>query len=207
MLVDNSVKDYMDVLSSDQPAPGGGSVSAVSGALGVSIMQMVASLSIGKKGLEDHQEAIKNLFDKADVYKEFFIKAIDEDSKCYPKVISAYRLPKDTDEEKEIRTEEIQKAYKYATEIPFSIGQKAHEFIDLLDDLIDISNKNIITDAYVSASQLDTCVDGALINARINLKYIKDKDFVDEKTEKIEFILKDSREKLDRIRVKIRNIM
>ncbi|MDO5027288.1 MAG: cyclodeaminase/cyclohydrolase family protein [Tissierellia bacterium] len=207
MLINNSIKDYMDDLSSDRPAPGGGSVSAVSGSLGVSIMQMVCSLSIGKKGLEDYQDILVDMLDKSQAYKDYFLQAIDEDCNCYPSIISAYRLPKNSDQEKKDRLEQIQKAYKYATEIPFTIGQKGHEFLDLLEKVIDISNKNIITDAYVSANQMQACIDGALINAKINLNYIKDQEYREDIEKKIEFILEDSKLRLDVIRTKIKNMI
>lgn len=207
MLVDKSIKQYMDLLSSKEPAPGGGSVSAISGALGVSAMQMVCSLSMGKKDLEENTKFLSDKYENAEDFKRFFLNAIDEDCRAYPRVIASYRLPKATREERLIRAREIQDAYKFAAQIPFSIGKRAYEFLDELESIIGFSNKNVITDAYVSAVQLEACIDGAFINVSINLKFINDKDFVNDLDGQMEFMIKDSKLKINRIKDRIQRII
>ncbi len=207
MLVDHSIKEYLSVLSSDAPSPGGGSVSAVSGGLGVSIMQMVCSVSMGTKGLEDEREFFQEVYENAESFKKYFLNAIDEDSYAYPRVISAYKMPKDTEEEKKIRLATIQEAYKYAASVPFEIGQMAHKFIALLEIIIHRANKNVITDAYVSAEQILACIDGAFVNVKVNLNYIKDEEFVNRLDEEMKSILEDSIKRLEKVKEDINNMI
>lgn len=207
MLINESIIDYLNILSSDKPSPGAGSVAALNGALGVSLMQMVINLSIGKKELKSCEKILKEKNNQAEIYKRFFLNAIDEDCSAYPKVLNAYKLSKNTEEEKKIRYEKIQEAYKYATNIPFNIGKKAFEFLNIIDELIVYSNKNVITDAYAAVIELEACIEAAFINVDINLKFIEDKSFRLEIEEEIKSIKEGSKTKSEEIKNRIKKLM
>lgn len=207
MLVEKNYKGYLDELSSNSPSPGGGSVSAISGGLAVSTMQMVCSVTIDKKGYEEYSDHFKNLYNKAQEFKDFFINAVDEDSEAFSLVIQAFRMPKATEEEKKARLTAIQQGYKHAAKVPFEIGKKAYEFLPLLEQTIDNGNKSAITDAYVSAVQLFAAIDGAFINVRINLSSIKDKEFVDKYNEEMDIMLIDANKRVTLIKEKINTMI
>lgn len=203
MLVDLDYKGYLEVLSSNEPAPGGGSVSALSGGLSVSLLQMVCNLSIGKKGLEEFDELYHQVLKETQEYKEFFIRSVDEDSDAFNLVIEAFRLAKSTDEEKKHRSEMIQKGYKHAANVPFNVGLKANDFIEYQEKLVDNCNQSAITDIYVSALQARACIEGAFANVYINLSSIKDDDFVSEYKQRMSQVLNDSKKRVERIKEKI----
>lgn len=207
MLVNLDYKGYLDVLSSNEPAPGGGSVSALSGGLAVSLLQMVCNLSIGKKGLEEYQELYIEILKETNEYKEFFIKSVDEDSDAFNLVIEAFRLPKITDEEKKHRSEMIQKGYKRAANVPLNVGLKAYDFIKYQEKLVDNCNQSAITDIFVSALQTRACIEGAFANVYINLSSIKDEMFVKEYKDKMTQILEDSEKRINEIKQKIEKVI
>lgn len=200
MLVDLNYRQYLEILSSNKPAPGGGSVSAASGGLAVSLLQMVCNLSIGKKNLSDYDHLYEDIISELEEYNEFFINSVDEDSQAFNLVIDAFKLPKSTDEEKAYRSRKIQEGYKHAAKVPFGVGEKAYKFIDYLEKILDKSNQSAITDVYVSAIQARACIEGAFANVSINLSSIKDKDFVNEYNDKMDYILEDSRKRIDSIK-------
>lgn len=200
MLVDKSYKEYLDLLSSDSPSPGGGSVSAASGGLAVSLMQMVCNLSLGKKDLQAYQDEIKGHLDASKEYKDFFIKSVDEDSEAFNLVIKAFRLAKETEEEKMARSQQIQLGYKHAAQVPFDVMKKAYDFLGHLEALVDITNQSAITDIHVSALQILACMEGAFANVTINLASIKDEDFVLEKKQAMEMMLKDAKGRIDELK-------
>lgn len=207
MLVEKNYKEYLEILSSDSPSPGGGSVSALSGGLSVALMQMVCSLSMNKKGLEEHRDTFIQYFNEAQEYKEYFVTSVDEDSEAFSLVIDAFKLPKNTETEIQARKEAIQVGYKHAAQVPFEVGAKAYEFLDFLENMVDISNKSAITDVYVSALQLLACIQGAFVNVRINLSSIKDEDFVNEKTLEMEKILTNAQDRVNNIKMQIEKML
>lgn len=207
MLVEKNYKEYLEILSSDSPSPGGGSVSALSGGLSVALMQMVCSLSMNKKGLEEHRDTFIQYFNEAQEYKEYFVTSVDEDSEAFSLVIDAFKMPKNTETEIQARREAIQVGYKHAAQVPFEVGAKAYEFLDFLENMVDISNKSAITDVYVSALQLLACIQGAFVNVRINLSSIKDEDFVNEKTLEMEKILTNAQDRVNNIKMQIEKML
>ena len=164
-----SLNDFSLELASSSPAPGGGSASAVAGALAASLSSMVANLTIGKKGYEDYQDEMKALLIQAEDLRNELMK-----------------LPKNTDEEKIARTEAIQASLKKSSEIPMQIAQKSFYVFALSRCVLLHGNKNAVTDALVSAMFARTAVLGALLNVRINLLSIKDEFYVSEMRAKVD---------------------
>lgn len=177
-LINLDYSAYMDELSSKSPAPGGGSVSAISAGLAVSLFQMVINLSIDKKGYEEHRKLYEDLMGKSQAYKDFFTRSVDDDSDAFNDVIRAFRMAKETEEEKKLRSKAIQDGYKHAADVPFEVGKKAYDFYDFLEEVVDKCNENSITDIAVSGLQLRAALYGAFYNVRINLTSIKDEQYV-----------------------------
>lgn len=201
MLVEKNYKEYLEVLSSNEPAPGGGSVSAMSGGLAVSLLQMVSQLSINKKGLEEYKNLHDKVLNETQQYKDFFIKAVDEDSNAFNLVIEAFKLPKGSNE----RKHQVQEGYKHAATVPFNVGLKAYELLDYIESVVDYCNESAITDIYVSALQTQACIEGAFANVSINLGSIKDESFVYEYKVKMDEILLKTKERVDILKEKIEN--
>ena len=179
MLVELSVKDFLAKTAGNEPVPGGGSISALNAALAAALAEMVANLTIGKKKYEDKEDLMKNIQAKAAECQKGFMKDIDEDSNAYNKVFDAFKLPKETDEEKAERSKQIQAATKIAAEIPMNVAHKAHAIMDLIAVVAMEGNQNAVTDACVSMMSARNAVLGAILNVRINLSSIKDEAYVE----------------------------
>lgn len=193
MLRDLSVKDFIYETASDSPAPGGGSVAALSAASAAALIEMVANLTIGKKGYEAVSSEMEEIKKTAASYKEKFVNYIDEDSNSFNEIMAAFRMPKDTDEQKAARSAKIQSGYKAAATVPFNVGKDAYELLALAEKVIDKGNKNAVTDGAVAAMQARTAVHGAFYNVKINIGSIKDEAFVKNMAENMKTI----EEKLD----------
>lgn len=188
MLRDKTVKEFIYETSSESPAPGGGSIAALSAASSAALIEMVANLTIGKKGYEDVREEMENVRAKASSYKEKFINYIDEDSDSFNKIMAAFKMPKDTEKEKEQRKKEIQAAYKEAAEVPLNVGKNAFQLLELAEKVITRGNHNAVTDGAVAAMSARTAVYSAFYNVKINLGSIKDEEFVKHAKEEINLI-------------------
>ncbi|MEN8187733.1 MAG: glutamate formimidoyltransferase, partial [Bacteroidota bacterium] len=187
-LVDLTVTNFAEETASESMAPGGGSISAYVGALGVSLGTMVANLSAHKAGWDDRWEEFSNWAVKGQSYKNKLLFLVDEDTNSFNKIIDGFRMPKGTDEEKKLRKQAIENATKYATEIPFQVMETAHDSIEVMQAMIHDGLQNSLSDAGVGVLCARTAVIGAYFNVRINAKDIKDRDFADEilaKAEKI----------------------
>ena len=178
MLVDLTVKDFLDKVAGSDPVPGGGSVAALNGAIASALAAMVASLTIGKKGYETHEELMRHIFDIAVQSKNVFVEDIDRDSEAYDSVFACFKMPKASDEEKAARSTAIQKATKFAALIPMQVARNAYELMNIIMDVARLGNRNAVTDACVAMMAARSAVLGALMNVRINLASLKDKEFV-----------------------------
>jgi methenyltetrahydrofolate cyclohydrolase len=178
MLKELSVKDFIYETASDSPAPGGGSVAALSAASAAALIEMVANLTLGKKGYEEVTAEMENVKKVAGKYKEKFINYIDEDSDSFNKIMAAFKLPKDTDEQKAERTKVVQEAFKGAATVPLNVGKDAFALLELAKTVVLKGNQNAVTDGAVAAMQARTAVHGAFYNVKINLGSIKDEAFV-----------------------------
>lgn len=180
MLVDLKVTDFLNKVAGSDPVPGGGSVAALNGAIASALTAMVAGLTIGKKGYEDTAKIMKHIQTLALTQKTGFVADIDRDSEAYNKVFDCFKLPKNTDEEKNIRSAAIQEATKFAALVPMQVARNAYELMGIIADVAKLGNRNAVTDACVAMMSARSAVLGALMNVRINLGSLKDRTFVEQ---------------------------
>ena len=179
MLVDLSVEEFSQVLGSDSPAPGGGSVAALSGTLGADLVSMVCRLSISKKGFESFESELEEIFDNAQALSKSLLKRIDLDTEAFNGVMAGFKMPKETDDEKAARRDAVQAAYKEAVQSPLGIARECLAVLRLAENLGGKSNPNTLSDLGVASQQAYAGLAGAIMNVNINLPSIKDRDFVD----------------------------
>ena len=179
-LVNMTLSDFADETASESPAPGGGSISAYVGALGISLATMVANLSSHKKGWDEHWSAFSEWAEKGEQYKNELMKLVDADTKAFNLIIAAFGLPKSTGEENAARTKAIQEATRFAIEIPFKVMQVSYDSMEVIKAMAEIGNPNSVSDAGVGALCARTAVLGAFMNVRINTSGYDDKKYVEE---------------------------
>jgi glutamate formiminotransferase/formiminotetrahydrofolate cyclodeaminase len=180
---------FADETASESPAPGGGSISAYVGSLGASLATMVANLSSHKKGWDDRWKEFSDWAEKGQAAKDELIRLVDQDTAAFNKIMTAFSLPKSTDEEKTIRTQAIQDATKFAIEIPFKVMEVSIKSMEVIKAMAEVGNPNSVTDAGVGALCARTAVIGAFMNVKINASGYNDKAYVKDiiaKGEKIE---------------------
>jgi len=185
LLANLSITDFLEKTASGAPVPGGGSVAALSAAAAAALTEMVANLTIGKGGFESVEAEMKEIASIAKDYRKKLAADIDRDSDAFEAVMAAFRLPKNTEEEKNKRKHAIQEALKTAALVPLEVAKSAYEIMDLAEKAVKEGNKNAITDATVAAMMARTAVLSALYNVRINLNSIEDVDFVSAITEQV----------------------
>ncbi|MFZ1529178.1 MAG: glutamate formimidoyltransferase [Ferruginibacter sp.] len=179
-LVNMKLNDFANETASESPAPGGGSISAYVGVLGISLGTMVANLSSHKKGWDERWKEFSDYADKGQQYKDELLKLVDADTAAFNKIMEAFALPKGTDEEKAVRTLAIQEATKYAIEVPFKVMQAASESMAVIKAMAETGNPNSVSDAGVGALCARTAVMGAFMNVRINAAGYNDKAYVND---------------------------
>ena len=179
-LVSMSLTDFADETASESPAPGGGSIAAYVGVLGISLATMVANLSSHKKGWDERWKAFSDWADKGQQYKNELMRLVDADTKAFNQVMQAMSLSKSTDEEKKVRKQAIQEATKFAIEVPFKVMQLAYESMSVIKAMAETGNPNSVSDAGVGALCARSAVMGAFMNVRINASGYDDKTFVED---------------------------
>jgi glutamate formiminotransferase / formiminotetrahydrofolate cyclodeaminase len=179
-LVSMTLSAFADETASESPAPGGGSISAYVGALGISLATMVANLSSHKKGWDDRWQEFSDWAEKGEQLKVELTNLVDADTMAFNQIMAAFGLPKSTAEEKATRTKAIQEATKFAIEIPFKVMQAACNSMDVIKAMAVIGNPNSVSDAGVGALCARSAVMGAFMNVRINAAGYDDKIFVEE---------------------------
>ena len=179
-LIDMNLQEFADETASESPAPGGGSVSAYVGSLGVSLGAMVANLSSHKRGWDEQWEVFSNWAEKGQLYKDELTKLVDEDTNAFNKIMNAFGMPKASEEEKKERQKAINEATKYAIQVPFKIMEKAYDSMEVMKAMVETGNPNSVTDAGVGAICARTAVMGAFLNVKVNTQGFDDKKFVDE---------------------------
>jgi len=177
-LVSMSVKGFLSELASSSPAPGGGSVAALAGSLGAALSSMVCNLTVGKEKYDSVQDEIKNVLKQSEKLRMKLTKLIDRDTEAFKDVIKAFKMPKETEKQKEARSKAIQEGYKTAALIPLETAETCEKILDLAKTVAEKGNQNSITDAAVSALMAQAGVESAILNVKINLGSIKDEDFV-----------------------------
>ncbi|HPX46267.1 MAG TPA: glutamate formimidoyltransferase [Bacteroidales bacterium] len=178
-LIKMTMGEFADETASESPAPGGGSISAYVGALGAALATMVANLSSHKPGWDDRWEEFSNFAEEGQKIKDVLVQLLEEDTNAFNKVMDAFGLPKDTDEQKSIRRQAIEEATRYATEIPYRTMKTANMAIPLCKKMAEIGNPNSISDAGVGAICCLTAIKGAYLNVLINVAGLKDKSWAD----------------------------
>jgi glutamate formiminotransferase/formiminotetrahydrofolate cyclodeaminase len=179
-LVDFTVKGFADETASESMAPGGGSIAAYVGTLGVSLGTMVANLSAHKPGWDEKWEFYSKWAEKGQQYKKELLFLVDEDTNAFNKIIDGFRMPKSNEEEITLRKEAIENATKYATEIPFKVMETAYNSMEVMMAMAKEGLQNSLSDAGVGALCARTAVVGAYFNVRINAKDIKDRSFAEQ---------------------------
>jgi glutamate formiminotransferase/formiminotetrahydrofolate cyclodeaminase len=169
-----NLREFCNETLSDSPAPGGGSVAALMGALGASLGGMVANLSAGKRGWDDTLEYFSNWAVKAQRLKDELLALVDEDTAAFNKVMDAFGLPKESIEEKAARAAAVEQATKYAAEVPLKVMETASKSYELLREMAEKGNPASVSDVGVGALATRACIEGAALNVRINLAQLKD---------------------------------
>jgi formiminotetrahydrofolate cyclodeaminase len=185
MLADCTIKDYLDKAAAGTAVPGGGSVAALNAALAAALTEMVANLTIGKKGYEAVEDDMKALADRAAKLRIKLTGSIDKDADAYTGVMAAFKLPKTTDAETAVRKQKIQYAIKHAALVPLEVARDAVAVIELAGAAIDKGNKNAASDGAVAAMNARTGALAAIYNVKINLGAIDDERFVEELTQEV----------------------
>lgn len=177
MLTELTVKDFLNKVAGSDPVPGGGSIAALNGAIAAALAAMVANLTIGKKNYADCEELMKQIAERAAGLKEEFVADVDRDSEAYDRVFACFKMPKATDEEKAARSAAIQEATKFAAQVPMEVARRAYGLMDTIVQVARKGNQNAVTDACVAMMAARSAVLAALMNVRINLGSLKDKEF------------------------------
>src|SRR5213079_1229462 len=176
-LADLNMREFCNETLSDSPAPGGGSVAALMGALGASLGGMVANLSAGKRGWDDKIEYFSDWAVKAQRLKDDLLSLVDEDTNAFNKVMDAFGLSRDSADEKAARAAAIERATKHAAEVPLKVMETAAKSYQLLSEMAEKGNPASISDVGVGALSTRACIEGAAMNVRINLGQLKDEKF------------------------------
>ncbi len=179
-LIDLTCRGFADETASESPAPGGGSISAYLGALGAALAAMVANLSAHKAGWDDRWEEFSDWAVRGQAIKDDLLRLVDEDTDAFNRVMDAFGLPKTTDEEKAARSEAIQEATRYATEVPFRTMQRSFDAFEVINAMVEQGNPNSVTDAGVGALCARSAIMGAFLNVKINAAGLRDKAYADD---------------------------
>src|SRR2546423_11036143 len=198
-LMKMNLREFCNETLSDSPAPGGGSVAALMGALGASLGGMVANLSAGKRGWDDKLEYFSDWAVKAQQLKDELLSLVDEDTAAFNKVMDSFALPKGSDEEKKARAAALESATTYAAEIPLKVMETASKSYELLAEMAEKGNPASVSDVGVGAWATRACVEGAAMNVRINLNQLKDEKFRSELSSKLKKIQADSESNYNKI--------
>lgn len=197
VLINQTLSQFADSTASDSPAPGGGSISAYVGTLGVALGTMVANLSAVKTGWESKVSKFSDWAVKGQKIKDTLLHLVDEDTRAFNAIMDSFKLPKTNDDEKYLKNLAIKRATKYAIEVPFKVMQTSYSAFDLLEEMARSGNPNSASDAGVGALCIKTAVYGAYLNVKINCRDFEDESFVAEIEKECQSILTntDQREK------------
>jgi len=196
MLIDKKVSNFLEELASNSPTPGGGSVAALAGALGAALISMVGNLTVGKKKYEDVEEDIKKIISSSEKLRYELSQLIEEDVKVFNNFMATYKMPKETEDEKKIRTEKIQEALIEAARVPLKVAYKCVDILSLSKEVAEKGNINVVSDAGVAVLMAEAALKSAILNVKINLRMIKDEKVRTELSSSIkELLLKEKGQK------------
>ena len=186
MLKDLTITEFLEQTASAEPLPGGGCTAALNAALAASLTEMVTNLTIGRKEFQSVEDEMKKIAKTAADLRKKLQNDIDNDAKAYQEVLAAFKLPKNTDDEKKQRSHAIQQAFKTAATVPLGVARETLKIMDLASRAIAAGNPNAVTDGAVAVLAARTAALAALYNVKINLGSIKDPAFVEEFTAEVE---------------------
>jgi len=192
MYVEKPMIIFLDKLASRSPEPGGGSASALVGAVGAALVSMVGNLTLGKEKYADVQGQVEELLKSSEKLRDELQGLIQKDTEVYGDLSAVFKLPRQTDAEKAERTAKIQDALKKATEVPFEIAEKCLEAARLSETAADIGNVGAVSDAGVAVLFAEAAAQGAALNVKINVNSIEDKNFSESKWARIQEILEET---------------
>ena len=198
-LASMKVNGFLSELASSSPAPGGGSVAALAGSLGAALSSMVCNLTIGKEKYADVQDEIKEVLKKSEQLRKKLTKLIDEDTEAFNDVMKAFKMPKETEEQKKKRSEAIQEGYKTAAAVPLETANTCEKILDVAMVVAKKGNQNSITDSAVSALMAQAGVESAILNVKINRGSIKDETFVKKISSELDKLQKNTAKKTEEI--------
>ena len=185
-----TIQEFAMQTASNEPVPGGGSISALAGALAAALTEMVAGLTIGKKKYAEAEEEMKAAVEPMHNICQQLLVDIERDSQSFDLYMQALGLPKETEEEKAARTEAMQNGLKAAVAVPLSVAKASYEVLPYAELMVAKGNKTAVTDALVATMMARTAVLGALFNVKINLLSIKDQEFVQATSKEVEALEK-----------------
>ena len=203
MIESMRIQEFLDVLSSKEPVPGGGGASALAGALGNALGQMVSNLTIGKKKYALVEDEIKELAERMKGIQGQFSALADQDAKVFAPLAKCYSLPSGTEEEKAYKAEVMEARLLDASLVPMEIMEKAWEMLEIMDILADKGSRMAVSDVGVGVQFIRTALLGAVMNVYINTKSMKNREKAEEMNEKAERLIKEGTEAADRIYQKV----
>ncbi len=199
MYIEKPMIVFLDRLASRSPEPGGGSVSALVGALGAALVSMVGNLTLGKEKYAQVQGQIEELLKASELLRSELQDLIQKDTQVYAELSAAFKMPRDTEEEKAKREKKVQEALLIATEVPFQVAEKCLEVARLSQTAAEIGNVGAVSDAGVAVLLAESAAQSAALNVKININSIKDADFCEKKWNRIQEILKETGELRERV--------
>ena len=203
MLSSMKLNDFVNELGSNSPAPGGGSAAALSASLSCALCSMVFNLTVNKKVYREMDEETKSLIDngllETSKLKDDFLKEIDRDADEFLKLMNSFKMPKETEDEKKLRSDAINKASEKVLEVPYDLFNEAMKVYGYIENAAKYGNKNAASDAGVSALLLQTAIEGAILNVKINLPSISGEERIAKIKLECEKAIKEGREKRDEI--------
>lgn len=188
-LTNKPVNEFLGELASASPAPGGGSVAALSGALGAALVSMVCNLTIGRKKYAAVEAEMRGILAQSEALREQLTQLLEADVAAFTQVSEAMKLPRDTEEQKAIRTAQLQTALKHATAVPMRIAEACVKVIDLCKPVAEMGNANAVSDAGVAVLAAESGLRAAALNVMINLAWLDDEAFVTEQDQKLRQLL------------------
>ena len=188
MLRTKTIDEFVNVLATSAPTPGGGSVAALDGALGVALLEMVCDLTVGKEKYREVWPDIEEIKSKLEPIRDELVASIDKDAEAFDMVTAAYKNPKSTPEEKALRKEAIQEALKAAADIPKSTAKLIHDALKLAMEVAEKGNPNVVSDAGVAAACLKSGLLSSIMNVAINMNGIKDEAYNAQLRKEIDFL-------------------
>ena len=189
MLSEKPVQTFLDELASSAPAPGGGSAAALSAAIGAALVSMVANLTVGKSKYADVQDDVERILAHSETLRQRCVALLEQDVEAYTAVSAAYKMPRDTDEQKHVRSAAIQEALKGATDVPMKLAEACVEILELCPESAEKGNMRAVSDVGVGALMAEAALRAAALNVWINLGSINDESFVEREGARLEHLL------------------